>query len=252
MKFSLALVAAYAASVSARTFYETNTHYVTVDADGKPVGGSQATAVASSGDDNDNQGDDNEQGDVVLIVTQGFVQNSGFGSDSSTEAASTSQPPATTVTPPSSPSSSKSSASSSPSSDVSGFEKDILDAHNSRRSKHSAPALSWSDELASYAQNMADKYTCGSSLQHSGGKYGENLAVGYGGGEATVKAWYDEGEGYDYSSATTFNHFTQVIWKSSTELGCAKKDCNGSPYVVCEYSPAGNMVGLGKKNLSAN
>lgn len=257
MKFSLALVAAYAASVSARTFYETNTHYVTVDANGKLVGGSQATAVASSGNDdnnNDNQGDDNDdQGDdAVLIVTQGFINTSGFGFDSSTEAATSSEPPATTVTPPSSPSSSKSSASSSPSSDVSGFEKDILDAHNSRRSKHSAPALSWSDELASYAQNMADKYTCGSSLQHSGGKYGENLAVGYGGGEATVKAWYDEGEGYDYSSATTFNHFTQVIWKSSTELGCAKKDCNGSPYVVCEYSPAGNMVGLGTENLSSN
>lgn len=246
MKFSIALVAAYAACVSAKTFYETNTHYVTVDANGNLVS-SLATAAAAVGDDKN----DDETGDFVLVVTQSFVQNSGFGS-----AAPSSEPQATTVTPPSSspvaPTSSQSSASSSPSSGVTGFKKEILDAHNSRRSKHSASALTWSEELETYAQNMADKYSCGSSLQHSGGKYGENLAVGYDGAEGTVKAWYDEGEGYDYSSASTFNHFTQVIWKGSKELGCAKKDCNGSPYVVCEYSPAGNIVGQGKQNLASN
>lgn len=247
MKFSIAVAATFAAAVSARTFFETNTHYVTVDHNGNIVGGSLATAAAAvndSGDDNNNdQGNDDNQHEVQEFVTQGFQQSS---LDSSAEVSS--EPPAQTVT----PSSPAASPSASPSSDVSGFEKDILDAHNSRRSKHSAKALTWSDELADYAQNMADKYTCGSGLQHSGGKYGENLAVGYADAEKTVKAWYDEGSSYDYSSASTFNHFTQVIWKGSKQLGCAKKDCGGSPYVVCEYFPAGNMIGLGKQNLASN
>ncbi|QRG39780.1 hypothetical protein FDK38_004234 [Candidozyma auris] len=239
MKFSLSVALSLAAVASARTFYETNTHFITVDADGNIVGGQPPASSAEADAEPSPQA--NNQFQQEPQVTQAFVTSLGLGS-------TTSSPPAQ------SPSSSSSAPSSSAGGDnVSGFDKQILDAHNSKRAKHSAPALSWSDELASYAQNMADKYTCGSSLQHSGGKYGENLAVGYDGAEGTVKAWYDEGSNYDYSSASSFNHFTQVIWKGSKQLGCAQKQCdNGGPYVVCEYYPAGNMIGQGEQNLAAN
>jgi len=57
----------------------------------------------------------------------------------------------------------------------------------------------------------------------------------------------------------TYSHFTQVVWKSTTQLGCAIVNCHpaglmntdGSPlfeerfgdslFAVCEYDPPGNI-----------
>ena len=47
------------------------------------------------------------------------------------------------------------------------------------------------------------------------------------------------------------SHFTQVVWKGTKEVGCAVQKCNGifdpsfgeASFVVCEYSPAGNVIG---------
>lgn len=157
--------------------------------------------------------------------------------------------------------SSSSSASSSSSSSSSGdfgnvqdeaFSKDILDAHNSKRAAHGVSALSWDQSAYEYAQNYADQYSCSGNLKHSGGKYGENLGVGYKSGSAVVEAWYKEGDSYDYSTASTFDHFTQVVWKGTTKVGCAYKDCsaeNWGKYIICSYDPAGNIVGQGKANV---
>lgn len=134
------------------------------------------------------------------------------------------------------------------------FAKSILEAHNKKRSEHGASPLEWDSKLYEYAKKTADSYSCSGSLQHTGGEYGENLAVGYDTGVKALDTWYDEGKSYDYSAASTFNHFTQVIWKESTKLGCAYKDCSSSnwgKYVICEYDPAGNMIGNGKANLQA-
>jgi hypothetical protein len=41
-------------------------------------------------------------------------------------------------------------------------------------------------------------------------------------------------------------HFTQIIWKSTTKVGCARCGGKGSKwyetYVVCDYMPPGNIV----------
>lgn len=149
--------------------------------------------------------------------------------------------------------SSSDSGSSSGSSGSSGagssFAQAILAAHNQKRASHNASPLSWSSSLESYAQNYANKFQCGGSLVHSGGPYGENLALGYSDGPAAVDAWYSEGANYDYSSCSVFDHFTQVIWKSTTQVGCAYKDCGGL-YIICSYNPAGNFIGQGPQNLS--
>lgn len=132
------------------------------------------------------------------------------------------------------------------------FATNMLNEHNKKRALHQGVnALTWSSELASYAQNYADKYSCPSNgaLIHSQGKYGENLASGYS-DVGTVDAWYDEIKQYNYN-APGFNeatgHFSQVIWKGSQQLGCAYKDCNNAwgKYVVCEYYPMGNIVVTG-------
>lgn len=253
MKLSLTVLSAIAALVSADTVFVTNTHMVTVDSNGQPVSDSAAPTSA---------GQAGSSALIKTIATSAQGENrafslGGFGNDgpSSTQLFTSADfNPSTSNTGEVSPTSSSSEPSSSggSSSPSGGFEQQILEAHNEKRSKHSAPSLSWSDELASYAEKMANDYQCGGSLQHSHGKYGENLAVGYDGASGTVQAWYDEGKNYQYSSATELNHFTQVIWKKSKQLGCAQKQCGSGPYVVCEYYPAGNMMGEGKENLSPN
>ncbi|KAI5958093.1 hypothetical protein KGF57_002901 [Candida theae] len=162
--------------------------------------------------------------------------------------------PATT-----SSSSSPSSTSSTSSGDFGNvqdesFSKDILDAHNSKRALHGVSALSWDQDAYQYAQNYANQYSCSGNLQHSGGKYGENLGVGYKSGSTVVDAWYDEGNNYNYNTASSFDHFTQVVWEGTTKVGCAYKDCsaqNWGKYIICSYDPAGNIVGQGKANIKA-
>ncbi|KAK0479585.1 CAP domain-containing protein [Armillaria novae-zelandiae] len=77
---------------------------------------------------------------------------------------------------------------------------------------------------------------------------GRTLLQGYASASASVSAWGDEGKQYScsnpgFSSAT--GHFTQLVWKSTTKVGCGRVNCNGSNgtpgwYLTCEYSPAGN------------
>lgn len=91
-----------------------------------------------------------------------------------------------------------------------------------------------------------------------------------------MAAWGDEGELYNFHKPTGFTeetgHFTQLVWKSTVAVGCAAVNCgleedhkvrrdddshraqlvsrtaDGTKraqgwYVVCEYTPAGNVVG---------
>lgn len=130
----------------------------------------------------------------------------------------------------------------------------MVDGHNDKRSKHqSTGSLEWDDDLANYAQNYADKYDCSGNLVHSNGPYGENLAVGYD-DQGTIDAWYNEIAKYSYSDpvfSEATGHFTQLIWKSSTKVGCGSKQCGGSvgKYIICNYNPAGNFIGEFSENV---
>ncbi|KAI5951395.1 hypothetical protein KGF54_004469 [Candida jiufengensis] len=143
----------------------------------------------------------------------------------------------------------------SSSSGLDSFAQSILDAHNQKRALHGVPALSWDQTLSNYAQNYANKYDCSGSLSHSGGPYGENLAVGYKDGVSALNAWYDEIKDYtwnnQFSSAT--GHFTAVVWKSTSKLGCANKQCGSGLYVICSYSDSvPNLVGAFAQNILNN
>ncbi|CEP64177.1 CAP domain-containing protein LALA0_S10e04170g [Lachancea lanzarotensis] len=177
----------------------------------------------------------------------------------STSATQTSSASVTTLAPsssvaPSTSSSSAAASSSSSSSASSGFASTVLNVHNAKRALHQdTSSLSWSDELATYAQNYADNYDCSGSLTHSGGPYGENLACGYS-AEGSVEAWYDEIKSYDYSNpgfSSATGHFTQVVWKSTSQVGCGIKQCGGSTgdYVICSYKAAGNFIGQFPENV---
>ncbi len=79
------------------------------------------------------------------------------------------------------------------------------------------------------------------------GPYGENLAMGYPSAAASVDAWGDERSEYNYddpSFSEATGHFTQLVWKDSTQVGCARTLCGSHGwYLVCEYWPRGNVIG---------
>ncbi|KAH7673599.1 Cysteine-rich secretory protein-related protein [Dioscorea alata] len=65
-----------------------------------------------------------------------------------------------------------------------------------------------------------------------------------------VNLWVSEGQDYDYNSNTcaqgkVCGHYTQVVWSSSTNIGCARVVCdnNGGIFITCNYNPAGNVIG---------
>src|SRR5262245_42896813 len=132
----------------------------------------------------------------------------------------------------------------------------LLEAHNDLRDKHCAPPLAWSDKLARIAQRWVDGLARrGCALEHSGGRYGENLAGGSAGAlgpEEVAEMWYDEGERYNFKRggfSMNTGHFTQLVWRSSERLGCGMASCRGLEIWVCNYDPAGNVEGEYRDNV---
>lgn len=135
------------------------------------------------------------------------------------------------------------------------FRAAILNSTNAYRRQHNASALVWNNTLQRFAEGVSG----GCVFAHSGGPYGENLASGYPSAAAAVAAWGDERDKYnfkkgDFSKET--GHFTQLVWKETTSLGCSRTKCDsknngGAPgyYVVCEYAPAGNVLGNFRSNV---
>ncbi|KAJ4486350.1 PR-1-like protein [Lentinula aciculospora] len=161
-------------------------------------------------------------------------------------------------------SSSSSSASTSSGSNGSGASdsdvQEYLSAHNSVRAQHGASTLTWSNDAATKAQQWADNCV----FQHSGGTlgpFGENLAAGTGSGygiSQAIDSWSSEASQYDPSNPVA-SHFTQMVWKATTQVGCAVASCSGifaasfglASFYVCEYSPQGNVIGEFAQNVQA-
>ncbi|KAF9945857.1 hypothetical protein BGZ72_000916 [Mortierella alpina] len=72
----------------------------------------------------------------------------------------------------------------------------ILKTHNEYRKKHGAQNLVWNSTAAAYGKKWIER--C--KFEHSGGLFGENLAMGYKNFEEAIKAWYNEGEAYKYKN----------------------------------------------------
>ncbi|KAK9988771.1 hypothetical protein SO802_029010 [Lithocarpus litseifolius] len=110
--------------------------------------------------------------------------------------------------------------------------------------------MTWDANLATFAQNYANQHKGDCRLVHSGGPYGENLAGSTGDltGTAAVNLWVAEKSQYNYNSNSCVGgvcgHYTQVVWRNSVRLGCAKVRCNnGGTFIGCNYDPRGNIIG---------
>lgn len=130
--------------------------------------------------------------------------------------------------------------------------KDFVDTHNEFRSEVGVGPIVWNDTVAAYAQKYANDRIHDCNLDHSGGPYGENLAEGYGEMTAVeaVRFWGTEKTDYDdhankcKGGEESCLHYTQMVWRKSVHLGCARVKCNnGWVFVICNYEPPGNYEG---------
>ncbi len=131
----------------------------------------------------------------------------------------------------------------------------VLAMQNQERAAVGVPPLTWSDTIAASAQTWADHVLATSDSTHSTGTgYGENIAWGGGPSYATLavlqQGWINEKNNYvpgtPWSYAT--GHYTAIVDKRSTEVGCGFTSGPGGPYaeyggtnvLVCQYNPPGN------------
>ncbi|XP_010547940.1 PREDICTED: pathogenesis-related protein 1-like [Tarenaya hassleriana] len=129
--------------------------------------------------------------------------------------------------------------------------QDYVGAHNRARSAVGVGPIQWDERVADYARDYANRRRGDCRLIHSGGPYGENLAWSSRdlSGVAAVQLWVNEKDDYHYRTNTCragkqCGHYTQVVWKKSVKLGCAKVKCNnGGTFIICNYDPPGNVRG---------
>lgn len=140
----------------------------------------------------------------------------------------------------------------------------LLDLMNEARAEVNSPPLRWNSAVAATAATWAAGCSWGHAPQNERVLRGELMGENLGGG--TGNRWTPEGLGQGWNDEKVFfdcasnecqpnevcGHYTQVIWRETTEVGCALHDCtSGSPfgggawqYLVCRYLPAGNFVGM--------
>ncbi|XP_050210995.2 pathogenesis-related protein 1B-like [Mercurialis annua] len=129
--------------------------------------------------------------------------------------------------------------------------QDYLIAHNEARKAVNVGNLTWNNTLAMHALNYSNQRVGDCNALHSGGPYGENIVSDVGDLTAAdaVNKWLDQKGYYDYNSNNCTsghicNEYVQVVWRNTTNFGCAKVKCTtGGTLVTCNYDPPGNIAG---------
>lgn len=139
------------------------------------------------------------------------------------------------------------------------FAARLLTAHNAARADVGLPPLSWSEPLAEEATIWAGRLVYMPKLEHSPPAMrpgqGENLWMGTAGRfslEHMVEGWTKERrfllKGPLPNVSLTghlgdVGHYTQIVWRSTREVGCGLLSSPQLDFLVCRYSPQGNIIG---------
>uniref|UniRef100_A0A8C9T020 Cysteine-rich secretory protein LCCL domain containing 2 n=1 Tax=Scleropages formosus TaxID=113540 RepID=A0A8C9T020_SCLFO len=152
--------------------------------------------------------------------------------------------------------------------------KEILKLHNKLRggvypTASNMEYMVWDDELERSAARWARQCVWDHGPAELLPSIGQNLAVHWGRYRSPaqhVQAWYDEVKDYTYPyrhecrpfcpdrcSGPMCTHYTQLVWATTSRVGCAVHVCprmdvwrevwENAVYLVCNYSPKGNWIG---------
>lgn len=137
------------------------------------------------------------------------------------------------------------------------FNSDCLYENNVYREAVGVPDLVWSDDLTASAQNWANTLAATGQYAHSGTPgVGENLAMGTQGAYTApqyIDLWGAEQANFipggvfpDVSATGNWadvGHYTQTVWRDTTQVGCGMASGFGSDFLVCQYTTSGNVEG---------
>jgi len=162
------------------------------------------------------------------------------------------------------------------------YAQTVVNHHNAHRANHSAPALQWDAALAATALKIANSCNYAHDVTTDGGGYGQNIAAGcpannissvitdlfYNNEAENFNSLYGQATPSNINDVTAFDgygHFTQIVWKGTSAVGCATVDCTGKGngpkglgsvdasvppiFTVCNYKSAGNFLGEFDKNV---
>ncbi|XP_020784941.1 peptidase inhibitor 15-like [Boleophthalmus pectinirostris] len=150
----------------------------------------------------------------------------------------------------------------------------ILDYHNQVRAHVYPPAanmelMQWDTELAQWAEVWAASCQWEHGPAHMLSFFGQNLSVRTGGYQSVLQLltpWFEEVFYYVFPYpnmcrplcpltcyAPMCTHYTQMVWASTSRVGCALHTCSNmsvwgavwrdAAFLVCNYSPKGNWIG---------
>ena len=135
----------------------------------------------------------------------------------------------------------------------------LLAAHNLERAGLGVPPLRWNPDLAAAAAAYGPQLASMATVEHSPrasrpgqrenlwrgarGRYSPEQMVG---SWIEEKAWFRPGAFPNVSSTGNWldvSHYTQMIWRSTTDVGCAVYPSGRWDFLICRYSPPGNVDG---------
>jgi len=137
--------------------------------------------------------------------------------------------------------------------------QDIVELHNKERQAiggSNVMEITWDDDLASWAQQYADKCVIdedglaahGDTELPDGREVGQNLVWG---DETNLlkkaEGWANEKKIYNVRTGRCNRgwkkcaHYSQMVWHSTNKIGCGFANCPGlGNHLVCDYYPGGN------------
>ena len=141
-----------------------------------------------------------------------------------------------------------------------GIAASLLEAHNRERAAFGSPPLIWDPALAAAAQSHAFYLASLGTLRHSPRSarpgQGENLWIGTRGAyplQSMVGTWASERRLFRPGRFPAISrtgkwgdtgHYSQMVWPTTSRLGCALASSARWDVLVCRYSPSGNVDGV--------
>src|SRR5262249_26785938 len=138
------------------------------------------------------------------------------------------------------------------------FAWQVFAAHNAERAAVGVPPLQWNPALeataTAYAQQLAETGQLVHASREGRGIERENLSEGddwWTPGQM-MNNWLKEKPNFvpgDYPNVArdgywmNVSHYTQMIWPTTTDIGCGMASGKGFKWLVCRYSPGGNKDG---------